>query len=175
MPAQGAHAPAAKDERQNWRQYAPGREVGECFAQTIPPGPDREPDVENGPACQHQCGTAAKASQTGIGGWLHGINLPEDEFTPKAHRTQKTIGRLCPLCPMRFCYFIFGNRLFAIWIAAGPTSTTKMPGKMKSTSGKMSCTAVFAAFSSASCRRRVRIESDCTRNAWAIDEPKRSA
>ena len=29
------------------------------------------------------------------------------------------------------------------------TSTTKMPGKMKSTNGKMSFTAVFAAFSSA--------------------------
>ena len=34
-------------------------------------------------------------------------------------------------------------------MAAGPTSTTKMPGKMNSTSGKMSLTAVLAAFSSA--------------------------
>ena len=39
-------------------------------------------------------------------------------------------------------------------IAAGPTSTTKMPGKMKITSGKISLTAVLAAFSSASWRRR---------------------
>ena len=42
-----------------------------------------------------------------------------------------------------------GLRFLAIWIAAGPTSTTKMPGKMNSTSGKISCTAVLAAFSSA--------------------------
>ena len=34
-------------------------------------------------------------------------------------------------------------------MAAGPTSTTKMPGKMNSTSGKISLTAVLAAFSSA--------------------------
>jgi len=31
-------------------------------------------------------------------------------------------------------------------MAAGPTRTTKMPGKIKSTSGKISCTAVLAAF-----------------------------
>ena len=37
-----------------------------------------------------------------------------------------------------------------IMIAAGPTSTTKIPGKMKSTSGKIIFTAVMAAFSSAS-------------------------
>ena len=53
-------------------------------------------------------------------------------------------------------------------MAAGPTSTTKIAGKMNSTSGKISCTAVLAAFSSASCRRRVRIESDWTRRAWAM-------
>ena len=39
-----------------------------------------------------------------------------------------------------------------------------MPGKMNSTSGKISWTAVLAAFSSAICLRRVRIESDCTRS-----------
>lgn len=36
-----------------------------------------------------------------------------------------------------------------IMIAAGPTRTTKIPGKMKSTSGKIILTAVAAAFSSA--------------------------
>ena len=41
-------------------------------------------------------------------------------------------------------------------MAAGPTRTTKIAGKMNRTSGKISCTAVFAAFSSANCRRRVR-------------------
>ena len=60
-------------------------------------------------------------------------------------------------------------------MAAGPTSTTKIPGKMNSTSGKISCTAVFAAFSSAICLRRVRIESDWTRRAWAMLDPNRSA
>ena len=52
-----------------------------------------------------------------------------------------------------------------IVMAAGPTSTTKMPGKMKITSGKINFTAVFAACSSAICRRRVRIDSLCTRSA----------
>src|SRR5262249_10288526 len=50
--------------------------------------------------------------------------------------------------------------VFMMAIAAGPTRTTKIPGKINNTSGKMSCTAVLAAFSSAICRRRVRIESD---------------
>ena len=60
-------------------------------------------------------------------------------------------------------------------MAAGPTSTTKMAGKMKITSGKISFTAVLAAFSSANCRRRVRIASLCTRRAWAMLEPNLSA
>ncbi len=42
-----------------------------------------------------------------------------------------------------------GNISRTIVMAAGPTSTTKIPGKMNNTSGKMSLTAVFAAFSSA--------------------------
>jgi hypothetical protein len=42
-----------------------------------------------------------------------------------------------------------GNISLTIVIAAGPTSTMKMAGKMNSTSGKISFTAVFAAFSSA--------------------------
>ena len=62
-----------------------------------------------------------------------------------------------------------------IVMAAGPTSTTKMPGKMNTTSGKISFTAVFAAFSSAICLRRVRIESLCTRNACAMLDPNLSA
>ena len=59
--------------------------------------------------------------------------------------------------------------------AAGPTSTTKIAGKMKITSGKISLTAVLAAFSSAICCRRVRIESLCTRSAVAMLEPNLSA
>ena len=55
-------------------------------------------------------------------------------------------------------------------MAAGPTSTTKMPGKMNSTSGKIILTAVWAAFSSANWLRLTRILSDCTRRACAIDE-----
>ena len=47
-----------------------------------------------------------------------------------------------------------GNICRTMVMAAGPTSTTKMPGKMNITSGKISLTAVLAAFSSASCRRR---------------------
>jgi hypothetical protein len=53
--------------------------------------------------------------------------------------------------------------------------TTKIPGKMKSTSGKISLTAVLAAFSSANCCRRVRIESLWTRSALAMLEPNLSA
>ncbi len=68
-----------------------------------------------------------------------------------------------------------GKSSLIIVIAAGPTSTTKIAGKMKSTSGKMSLTAVLAAFSSAICRRLVRIESLCTRRAWATLEPNLSA
>ena len=44
---------------------------------------------------------------------------------------------------------IAGNISLTIVIAAGPTSTTKIAGKMKSTSGKINLTAVLAAFSSA--------------------------
>ena len=54
---------------------------------------------------------------------------------------------------------ILGNSSRIIVIAAGPTSTTKIPGKMNITRGKISLTAVLAAFSSASWRRRVRMES----------------
>src|SRR5262245_6668275 len=71
--------------------------------------------------------------------------------------------------------FMAVNILRYISIAAGPTSTTKIPGKMNSTSGKISLTAVLAAFSSANCRRRVRIESLCTRRACATLEPNLSA
>ena len=50
------------------------------------------------------------------------------------------------------CYppVIMGNICRTMVMAAGPTRTTKMPGKMNSTSGKISLTAVLAAFSSAS-------------------------
>jgi len=46
--------------------------------------------------------------------------------------------------------FIIGSISLTIVTAAGPTRTIKIAGKMKSTSGKISFTAVFAAFSSAS-------------------------
>ncbi len=68
-----------------------------------------------------------------------------------------------------------GNISRTIWMAAGPTSTTKNAGKMKITSGKMSFTAVLAAFSSAICCRRTRIESLWTRRAWATLDPNLSA
>ncbi len=58
---------------------------------------------------------------------------------------------------LSYHYFII---VLAIWMPAGPTRTTKTPGKMNRTSGIMILTAVFAARSSASCRRLVRIESD---------------
>ena len=45
--------------------------------------------------------------------------------------------------------FIIGSNSSIMVIAAGPTSTTKIPGKMKRTSGKINCTAVLEAFSSA--------------------------
>src|SRR5579871_1885578 len=94
-----------------------------------------------------------------------------------AHESFHTFVLLCPraFCERRRTVPHLLNRVSMIFSAAGPTRTTKMPGKMKSTSGKINCTAVLAAFSSASCRRRVRIESDWTRSAWAMLEPNRSA
>ena len=93
----------------------------------------------------------------------------------------------CPQIFPRLCQFftacgrgltvphMAGNISRTMVMAAGPTRTTKMPGKMNNTSGKISLTAVLAAFSSAIWRRRVRMESLCTRRAWAILEPNLSA
>ena len=61
-----------------------------------------------------------------------------------------------------------------IWMSAGPRITTNIAGKMKSTSGNTSLMVVFAAASSARCRRLVRMVSACTRSAWAIEVPNRS-
>ena len=44
-------------------------------------------------------------------------------------------------------------------IMEGPSVTTNNEGKINNTSGKVSFTVVFAAFSSASCRRLVRSAS----------------
>ena len=55
-------------------------------------------------------------------------------------------------------------------IAAGPTSTTKMPGKMNRINGNNNCTAVLAAFSSASCLRRVQSDSMRTRRKQLAEE-----
>jgi hypothetical protein len=72
---------------------------------------------------------------------LLGFGIWDLEFTPIRHPTQ-TLGKNYPP-------FIAGNICRTIVMAAGPTRITKMPGKMKITSGKISFTAVFAAFSSA--------------------------
>ena len=100
---------------------------------------------------------------------------------PNNQVSSSSLGRICsrvdlPGLPRRVCqgpfeqggpqpvldYFpplIAGNISLTMVIAAGPTSTTKIAGKMKMTSGKINLTAVLAAFSSAICRRRVLIES----------------
>lgn len=49
--------------------------------------------------------------------------------------------------------------VFMRWITAGPATTTKIAGKINSTSGIRSLTAVFCARSSARCRRFVRSAS----------------
>ena len=65
---------------------------------------------------------------------------------------------LFPLAAAYLTWTVFmGNNAFVhadfalrlVVMAAGPTRTTKIPGKIKSTSGKISLTAVLAAFSSA--------------------------
>ena len=97
---------------------------------------------------------------------------------PKALGGQELLAALCfTYPPSAFPQFpcILGNMSRTMWMAAGPTRITKMPGKMNSTRGKMSLTAVLAAFSSANWRRRVRIDSLCTRRAWAMLEPNLSA
>ena len=56
--------------------------------------------------------------------------------------------------PVYFPPLMAGNISLIMVMAAGPTSTMKIAGKMNSTSGKISLTAVLAAFSSAIWRRR---------------------
>ena len=59
-------------------------------------------------------------------------------------------------------------------ITAGPIVTKMIDGRTKITSGGTILIVVFAACSSARCRRSVRRESECTRRAWATLVPKRS-
>lgn len=79
---------------------------------------------------------------------------PAWRFLPSL-RTAQWGGDRSGQTPAGSCYqpylppLIDGNSSLIIVIAAGPTSTTKIAGKMKITSGKISFTAVFAAFSSA--------------------------
>src|SRR5262245_6879220 len=56
----------------------------------------------------------------------------------------------------------------------GPTAMTKNAGSRQTTSGKISLTESFAAFSSARWRRLIRDSSACVRSAWATLVPKRS-
>ena len=59
-------------------------------------------------------------------------------------------GRLAERSASRYLPpLIEGNSSLIMVMAAGPTSTTKIAGKMNNTSGKISFTAVLAAFSSA--------------------------
>ena len=53
-----------------------------------------------------------------------------------------------------------GNSTVTNRIAAGPIVTTQIAGKMQNTSGKTILTPVFAAASSARCRRFVRSVSE---------------
>src|SRR5208282_2703773 len=57
---------------------------------------------------------------------------------------------------------------------AGPIVTKIIEGRTNITSGGTILMVVFAACSSARCRRSVRRESECTRRAWATLVPKRS-
>ena len=60
------------------------------------------------------------------------------------------------------------------WMAAGPMVTTQMDGKMHSTSGNTIFTPVFAAASSARCRRLVRSVSEKTLSEAATLVPNLS-
>src|SRR5207248_844189 len=64
---------------------------------------------------------------------------------------------------------VFGHWKIA-WIrrAAGPSVTTKIAGKMRSTTGKTSFTGAFCARSSASCRLSVRMSVERLRSVWPI-------
>ena len=59
-------------------------------------------------------------------------------------------------------------------ITAGPIVTTQIAGKMQKTSGKTILTPVFAAASSARCRRFVQTVSECTRSDCATLVPNLS-
>ena len=57
-------------------------------------------------------------------------------------------------------FSIIGKSTVTNLIAAGPMVTTQIAGKMQSTSGNTILTPVFAAASSARCRRLVRSVSE---------------
>ena len=59
-------------------------------------------------------------------------------------------------------------------MTAGPIVTKMIEGRTNITRGGTILIVVFAACSSARCRRSVRRESECTRRAWATLVPKRS-
>src|SRR5439155_6863660 len=62
-------------------------------------------------------------------------------------------------------------RAFKIWIAAGPSSTTKIAGKIRRTSGNSIFVGAFCARSSACCRRRFRISIARSRRTFPIETP----
>ena len=59
----------------------------------------------------------------------------------------------------------------AMLTAAGPITTIIRQGRMKRTTGIMIFTGTCAAFSSARCRRFMRISADWTRSTWAMPMP----
>src|SRR5579864_576770 len=66
------------------------------------------------------------------------------------------------------------SKYFASEIAAGPSRTMPIAGAIKSASGKSSLMVVFAAISSAFCRRWVRSASENAPSDFEIGVPKRS-
>ena len=69
---------------------------------------------------------------------------------------------------------VIGPSTWTNLIAAGPIVTTQIAGKMQNTSGNTIFTPVFAAASSARCRRLVRSVSECTRSDCATLVPNLS-
>src|SRR4029079_10909198 len=73
-----------------------------------------------------------------------------------------------------FCATAIGTRTCTNLIAAGPIVTTQIAGKIQKTRGNTILTPVFAAASSARCRRLVRSTSEWTRSDCATLVPNLS-
>src|SRR4029079_3544685 len=73
-----------------------------------------------------------------------------------------------------FCATAIGTRTCTNLIAAGPIVTTQIAGKIQKPRGNTILTPVFAAASSARCRRLVRSTAECTRSDCATLVPNLS-